>query len=130
MQVDRKGDHALTQDFVKNRPIYIQLVERICGDVIRGNLKPGDKLLSVREFALESGVNVNTVQRVYKELELMELTETRRGQGTFITTTDETINVVREQMKEQVAHQFILSIEALGFSIDEMITVLHRKGGI
>ena len=117
----------MTMDFAKDRPIYLQLVETICGDVIKGKLQPGDKLPSVREFALDSGVNVNTVQRVYKELEQMELTETRRGQGTFITGDDTVIQSIREQMKEQVAMQFVTSIESFGFTVDEIIEVLQTK---
>lgn len=119
----------MTMDFAKDRPIYLQLVESISGDVIKGTLKPGDKLPSVREYALETGVNVNTIQRVYKELEMMALTETKRGQGTFITTDKQVIEQVREQMKEQVALQFISSIESFGFSVEEIIDILKQKGG-
>jgi len=118
----------VTQDFLKDKPIYLQLVERICGDVLKGNLKPGDKLPSVREYAIETGVNVNTVQRVYKELETLELTETKRGQGTFMTTNEQRINQLREDMKEQVATQFITAIQSLGFSTEEMLEVLKKKG--
>lgn len=125
----REGDYAMTMDFAKDRPIYLQLVESISGDVIKGILKPGDKLPSVREYALDTGVNVNTIQRVYKELELMALTETKRGQGTFITMDETVIEQVRDQMKEQVALQFISSIESFGFSIEEIIDILKQKGG-
>ena len=125
----RKGVDAMTMDFAKDRPIYLQLVESICGDIIKGILKPGDKLPSVREFALDSGVNVNTVQRVYKELEVMALTETKRGQGTFITTEQQAIEAMREQMKEQVAIQFVSSVQALGFTVEEIIDVLKRQEG-
>lgn len=114
-------------DFAKDRPIYLQLVEHICGDIIKGTLKPGEKLPSVREFALDMGVNVNTVQRVYKELEMMDLTETRRGQGTFITTNEERISLLREDMKVQVATQIVSTIESLGFSISEIIDVLQKR---
>ena len=126
--MDWKGDYAVTQDFIKDKPIYLQLVERICGDVLKRNLKPGDKLPSVREYAIETGVNVNTVQRVYKELETLELTETKRGQGTFMTTNEQRINQLREDMKEQVATQFITAIQSLGFSTEEMLEVLKKKG--
>ena len=118
----------MTQDFLKDKPIYLQLVERICGDVLKGKLKPGDKLPSVREYAIETGVNVKTVQRVYKELETLELTETKRGQGTFMTTNEQRINQLREDMKEQVATQFITAIQSLGFSTEEMLEVLKKKG--
>ena len=124
----RKGVDAMTIDFAKDRPIYLQLVESICGDIIKGKLQPGEKLPSVREFALDSGVNVNTVQRVYKELEVMALTETRRGQGTFITTDLHAIQSMREQMKTQVAQQFVQSIQSLGFTVEEIIEVLKQEG--
>mgnify|MGYP003506338352 CR=1 FL=1 len=125
----REGDYAVTMDFAKDRPIYLQLVESISGEVIKGILKPGDKLPSVREYALETGVNVNTIQRVYKELEMMALTETKRGQGTFITTDELVIEGVREQLKEQVAMQFVSAIVSFGFTVEEIIEVLKRKGG-
>ena len=125
----REGDYAMTMDFAKDRPIYLQLVESISGEVIKGILKPGDKLPSVREYALETGVNVNTIQRVYKELEMMALTETKRGQGTFITTDELVIEGVREQLKEQVAMQFVSAIVSFGFTVEEIIEVLKRKGG-
>lgn len=123
-----EGDYCMTQDFSREKPIYSQLVDRICGDILKGNIQLGDKLPSVREFAVESGVNVNTVQRVYKELEAMGITETRRGQGTFITTNDEKIHTLREGMKEQLANQFLSSIEALGFTKEEMVALIQRKG--
>ena len=125
----REGVDAMTIDFAKDRPIYLQLVESICGDLIKGKLQPGEKLPSVREFALDSGVNVNTVQRVYKELEVMALTETKRGQGTFITTDMPAIEAMREQMKTQVAQQFVASIQSLGFTVEEIIDVLTRQEG-
>lgn len=88
----------------------------------------GEKLPSVREYAIESGVNVNTVQRVYKELEAMEMTETKRGQGTFITTNEERIGQLREEMMTQVATQFLTMIDSLGFTKEEMIEVLKKEG--
>ncbi len=118
----------MTQDFSKDKPIYAQLVDRICGDVLKGNLKPGEKIPSVREYAIESGVNVNTVQRVYKELEAMEMTETKRGQGTFITDDEERISQLREEMMTQVAAQFLAMIDSLGFTKEEMIEMLKKRG--
>ncbi|MEB2299106.1 GntR family transcriptional regulator [Lysinibacillus xylanilyticus] len=117
----------MTIDFSRDKPIYSQLVDRICGDILKGKLVLGDRLPSVREYAVETGVNVNTVQRVYKELEAMNITETKRGQGTFITTNDGRIALLREEMKNQLADHFLTSIEALGFSKEEMLVVLQNK---
>lgn len=125
--MDGEGGIKMTVDFSKDKPIYSQLVDRLCGEVIKGELKPGDRLPSVREYALESGVNVNTVQRVYKELEAMEMTDTKRGQGTFITMNEQRIAELRETMKRQLAQSFLASIEAFGFTKEEIIEVLRNK---
>ena len=117
----------MTLDFSRDKPIYSQLVNRICGDILKGKLLLGDRLPSVREYAVNTGVNVNTIQRVYKELEAMHLTETKRGQGTFITTNEGRITVLREDMKNQLAQNFLTSIEALGFSKEEMLAVLQKR---
>ncbi|MHA6259079.1 GntR family transcriptional regulator [Sporosarcina sp. CAU 1771] len=115
-------------DFLPDKPIYQQLIERITGDIIRGVLQPGEKLLSVRDYAVEVGVNANTMQRVYKELELMEITETKRGQGSFVTEDVEKISALRNEMKEQLVTSFIQSVEALGFTTDEMVSHLQGRG--
>lgn len=116
-------------DFLPDKPIYQQLIERITGDIIRGTLKPGEKLLSVRDYAIEAGVNANTMQRVYKELEQMEITETKRGQGSFVTEDIKKIFELRDEMKEQLALSFIQNVEALGFSTSEMVDYLRKRGG-
>lgn len=115
-------------DFSTDKPIYQQLIERITGDIIRGVLAPGEKLPSVREYAVKVGVNANTMQRVFKELEQMEVTETKRGQGSFVTTNIESIEGLRQQMKEELTTSFLQSIEAFGFTTDEMIEQLKQRG--
>lgn len=114
-------------DFEKDKPIYQQLIDRLSGDIIRGVRKPGDKLPSVREYAIEVGVNANTVQRVYKEMESMELTETRRGQGSFITESDERLDRLRDSKKADLVKSFIANAEAYGFSKDEIMELIRRE---
>lgn len=117
----------MTMDFSRDKPIYAQLVDVLCGDMISGELKPGDKLASVREYAVTTGVNVNTIQRVYKELELMQLTETRRGQGTFITDNTARIVQLREEMKYRLIEQFFTDVSALGFTKEEIIAGIENE---
>ena len=56
-------------DFNKNIPIYIQIEEQIKLDIITNKYKPGEKIKSVREFALELKINPNTINRPLLELE-------------------------------------------------------------
>lgn len=114
-------------DFLPDKPIYQQLIDKIIGEIIKGTLQSGDKLPSVREYAVEVGVNANTMQRVYKELEQMQITETRRGQGSFVTNDQVQLVKLREHMKEQLVTSFIQNVEALGFTAHEIITVFEKR---
>ncbi|MBU3805016.1 MAG: GntR family transcriptional regulator, partial [Candidatus Cellulosilyticum pullistercoris] len=63
------------------RPIYEQIIDNIKEQVIKGVLKPGDQLPSVRQLAAMLTVNANTVMKAYSELEREEVIETIRGKG-------------------------------------------------
>lgn len=115
-------------EFLPDKPIYQQLVEHIIGDIIRDTLVAGEKLPSVRDYAVSVGVNANTMQRVYKELENLGITETRRGQGSFVTENKMRIQELREEMKEQLVQSFIQNVESLGFTTNEMVHYLQRRG--
>src|SRR6187549_3589591 len=65
-------------------PIYRQLVAQIREAVARGQLKPDERLPSVRELSRELVVNPNTVARVYTELERDGVLNTRPGLGVFV----------------------------------------------
>lgn len=75
-------------NFDINMPIYIQLSEKIRNKIISGELKPGDKLESVRTYADMYEVNPNTVQRGLSELESMSLIYSKRTVGKFVTEED------------------------------------------
>ncbi|MBA2175873.1 GntR family transcriptional regulator [Halobacillus locisalis] len=107
-------------DFQPDRPIYQQLIDRLAGEIIREKRKPGDKLPSVREYAVETGVNANTIQRVYREMEQMEIVQSKRGQGTFVTENRDRLHELREQMKQTYIEYFVKDMSDLGFTISEM----------
>ncbi|MCA0970519.1 GntR family transcriptional regulator [Halobacillus litoralis] len=119
----------MTIDFQPDKPIYQQLIDRLAGEIIRGIRKPGDKLPSVREYAVKTGVNANTIQRVYREMEQMNIAQSRRGQGTFVTENTERLQELREQMKEEYIEYFVQDMSDLGFSLEEMMEglKLHQK---
>ena len=71
-------------DLKSNTPIYEQIVEQMKFNVMKGYLKPGDTIPSVRKLALELKITPGTVAKAYQELERQEIIETIRGKGTFI----------------------------------------------
>lgn len=115
-------------EFDQHQPIYQQLYNRICYEIIREDRKPGEKLASIRAYALEVGVNVNTVQRVYQELERAHIVETRRGQGTFVTSNEQRLAELREKIKTDLIKDFIENINDMGFSVAEIIVTIQTEG--
>jgi len=105
----------MTDEFTSTQPIYRQIVERVCRRIVRGELLPGDKLPSVRDMAVESGVNPNTVQRVYVELERMTVVETRRGQGTFVTQDETRLIELRRELRYKHISDFVRDMTEMGF---------------
>ena len=89
-------------DLDNDRPIYLQLMERIQQDIIAGIYKPGDKLPSVRDLAVEAAVNPNTMQKALSELERSGLVYAQRTSGRFITEDEQ---MLKEMKKEQASRQ-------------------------
>ena len=71
-------------DYKSSKPIYEQIMEQIKLNVMKGYLKPGDAIPSVRKLALELKITPGTVSKAYQELERQQIIETIRGKGTFI----------------------------------------------
>lgn len=107
-------------NFESDRPIYIQLVEKMKIAIISGKYKPGDRLPSVRDFAIEIKANPNTVQRAYSELEEDGLVITQRTNGKFVTEDINLIKQMREEIAKQNLEKFIDNMTQLGFTEDEI----------
>ena len=68
-------------------PPYLQLVQQVRQSLLLGYLRPGDRLPTVKEVAVNLAINPNTVVKAYRQLEHEGLVAGRPGQGTFITGT-------------------------------------------
>ena len=88
----KKGD-IVEYIFDNERPIYLQLVEMYKIEIVSGKLEAGEKLPSVRELALQTKVNPNTMQKAINELEELNLIYTERTNGKYVTTNKKLKNV-------------------------------------
>lgn len=123
----------ITIEFDNNLPIYIQIMNYIKGEIVTGKLKPGDKILSVRELASELQINPNTVQRTFQELEREEIVETRRGMGRYVTSNENTILTIKKEMAKEVLDRFIRGMQDLGFEGEDILAAVaenirHKDG--
>ena len=106
-----------------DRPIYLQLMERIQRDIIAGVYQPGDKLPSVRDLALEAAVNPNTMQKALSELERSGLVYSQRTSGRFNT---EMLTQMKKELATEHIQEFFQKMEQLGFSRAELLTLVAK----
>ena len=111
-----------------DRPIFIQIVERIEMDIISGKYKPGDKLPSVRDLAAEAAVNPNTMQKALSELERENLVHSARTSGRFITEDKTMIEKMREELASSQIKEFLNKMSQMGFDYEKTITLLEKLG--
>ena len=109
-----------------DRPIYLQLVERIQVMIVSGLYEPGAKLPSVRDYAAEAAVNPNTMQKAFAELERRGLIITQRTNGRTVTDDVALIKQIRNQLAREQAATFMQRMEELGVSKEELAEILNE----
>lgn len=115
--------------FDNERPIYIQLVEKIRIEIVSGKLKQGERLPSVRELALIVRVNPNTMQKALVELEREGLVYTERTNGKFVTTNKELIEKVKKELAKEKMNNFLNDMKNIGITQEDAIRYLQELGG-
>ena len=114
-----------------DRPIYLQLMERIQHDIISGVYQPGDKLPSVRDLAVEAAVNPNTMQKALSELERCGLVYSQRTSGRFITDNTAMIKEMRTELAQEHILDLFGQMRQLGFSDEDTLNLIRdaiKKG--
>jgi GntR family transcriptional regulator len=109
-----------------SQPLWEQVLHQIRGAVARGELGPGEKIPSLRELAQQLRINPNTVMRAYQELDRDGLTETRRGQGTFIIASTPKIAEIKITLAREAIQELIHSMKNLGIDKKAAINLLEE----
>lgn len=114
-------------DFKSNKPIYEQIVEQIKFHVLKGHLKPGDAIPSIRKLALDISVTPGTVAKAYQELERQHIIETIRAKGTFIAGT-----IIPKQDEERMLESrklmrsAVLELKMMGIEKSEIVQIVQE----
>lgn len=117
--------------FDSDRPIYAQLMDRLKTEIVSGIYPPGSRLPSVRELAISAGVNPNTMQKAFTELERTGLIITLRTSGRIVTQDAALIGEVRSELAKEQINQFFTRMSRLGYQEAEIIDMISAvKGGI
>lgn len=114
--------------FDNNIPIYIQVLEYIKIYIISGTFKCGEKLPSVRDFALTFKVNPNTMQKALQELENDGLIYTERTNGKYVTKDNKIIEKLKDKYALTLAKSYFEGMKRIGLGKAESIKYLDRIG--
>ncbi|MBQ8182372.1 MAG: GntR family transcriptional regulator [Clostridia bacterium] len=116
-------------DYHSRTPIFEQIKEQILNLINTGELKPDDKLPSIRQLASELDLNVNTVKRAFQELETEKVTYSIPGKGVFISHTAIANKLVIDNAETEL-RRIIASSKAKGVSalrITELVNEIYGK---
>lgn len=112
-------------NFRNDQPIYSQLTQRLTEAIVSGIYAPGEKLPSVRDLAVEVGVNPNTVQRALSELEREGLVFSQRTAGRFVTENENMIVNAKLRIADERVGTFLRSMKTLGCNKQEVISLIE-----
>lgn len=109
-------------------PFYRQIIEQVKFAIARGDLRPGDRLPTVRQLAVDLSINPNTVIRAYRQLEIEGVLDTQQGSGTFVGQRPPDIDrLERQRMLDQIVTEMLARASSYGFTLDEVLEGLRQR---
>lgn len=117
-------------EFSEPKGIYLQIADRMRERILRGEWKTGERIPSIRELAIELGVNPNTVIKSYQKLLDRELISNQRGRGYFVSenAAERALQEMREEFMRDELPRIIAAMRLLGIGIEEIAGPLSRSG--
>jgi len=117
-------------EFSEPKGIYLQIADRMRERILRGEWKTGERIPSIRELAIELGVNPNTVTKSYQKLLDRELISNQRGRGYFVSenAAERALQEMREEFMRDELPRIIGAMRLLGIGMEEIAGPLSRSG--
>ena len=116
----------MKMEFSSAAPIYMQIMDEIKREIVSGERKPGSKVETVRDMAQSMGVNPNTVQRAFAQLEREGLMFTERTSGRYITADTKLIGTIKEESIMQNIAEFVGLMIKSGFSKADILRLVKN----
>jgi DNA-binding transcriptional regulator YhcF (GntR family) len=116
-------------NYKPNYPIYLQVADFICERVLKDAWHNGDKLPALKDLAVTTSVNPNTVIKALGYLVDNDILTTQRGVGYFLTENARaiTLDLKRKQFREEVLPEVFASMELLGLGIDDLTRIYGEQ---
>lgn len=115
--------------FTQDRPIYLQICDRICNEILAGKYADDARIPSVRDYGAILQVNANTAVKAYEQLSRDEIIYQRRGMGYFVTAgaRDKIMQSRRQQFIDTKLKELFHEMDLLGISMEDVITEYKKQ---
>jgi DNA-binding transcriptional regulator YhcF (GntR family) len=113
--------------FNSDKPIYLQICDRISRDIISEVYPSGQQLPSVRDLAVRAGVNPNTMQKAMAELEQSGLVTSHRTSGRYVTKDRTMLEKLKHDLISGGVEAFFEAMEHLGIKPSETLALIQNK---
>ncbi len=115
-------------DAASGVPFYRQVIDQVLLAVADGRLAPGTQLPTVRQLAVDLSVNLNTVAKAYREMEIRGIVETQQGTGTFVAERSAPGGAAeRRKALERLVDELLAKAGSHGFRIDEVAEAVAAR---
>jgi len=122
-----KSTVPITIDNDSGMPIWMQLRNRLIYLITSGHFKCGDKLPTVRNLAVELGINFNTVGRVYRDIERDGYIVSRQGAGTYASDEYKKRSNADVTGIDILIDDFVRQCSELGIPREDIASLVHRR---
>lgn len=129
--VESSSENVNAREFQVNEsscvPIWLQIRRRMVYLITSGRYERGERIPSVRELSVQLGVNYNTVNKVYRDLERDKLIFTKRGLGTYVSDLRNVDLSEVDSEVESLAFDFVQQAIGCGLSSDDIHSMVERQ---
>jgi GntR family transcriptional regulator len=108
-------------------PFYRQIIDQVLLAVADGRLRAGTQLPTVRQLAVDLSVNLNTIAKAYREMEIRGIVQTQQGTGTFIAARSGAKTRERRKALQDLVDRVIANGEALGIPMEDLVEALVER---
>ena len=117
-------------EFSEPKGIYLQIADQIRERILRGEWKAGQRIPSIRELAVELGVNPNTITRSYQKLLERELITNQRGRGYFVgeDAAGRALKEMKDEFMREEVPRILRTMKLLDIGLDELAERMSRTG--
>lgn len=116
----------MSWDFDPKRPIYLQIAEKLRGDIFSAVYPLSSKFPTVRDLAVQASVNPNTMLKALQLLEAEGFLITHRTTGRVVTDDLSKLQQKKEGKTHEIVEKFAQDMKQLGYTKEEIIQIVKE----